>query len=356
MKPNGPGAVKSGDERQTPEPTVKSRTDRTTVSWTGSDQAIEVLRATHVQQKFPPHVHATYAIGVVTAGAARTNFRGKFYDYAPGAIIAIAPQEVHTGEPLSAAGWAYRMFYLPPSLVEGLASPSAGHSESSPRLDSPVISDPELAGLLLTAHRVLELGHDSLRAESVLCHALGLLLQRHAHAANRDEAGNDSHGAQRAKEYIDGNYGVRITLQDLATVAAMSVFQLIRAFRRTFGTSPYVYAESVRVEYARTLLQQGETITAAAYRSGFSDQSHMTRHFKRLVGVTPGQYSRRTTSSDRASPRSGVRRFASVAWTLDLASSRSHAGSDRAAAPPRPATEIGRPRSRHLALQAAAAD
>lgn len=94
----------------------------------------------------------------------------------------------------------------------------------------------------------------------------------------------------RAREYIHDRHAGRVTLDDLAEAAAVSKHALLRAFRRELGVSPYAYVVQVRVEHAKRLLRRGVPIAAAAFRSGFADQSHLTRHFKRLMGVTPGAF------------------------------------------------------------------
>jgi AraC family chemosensory pili system transcriptional regulator ChpD len=72
----------------------------------------------------------------------------------------------------------------------------------------------------------------------------------------------------------------------------MSEFQLIRAFQRVLGVSPYAYLVQLRVNRARTLLHQGVAVSEVAYTCGFSDQSHLTRTFKKAIGVPPGAYQR----------------------------------------------------------------
>jgi AraC-like DNA-binding protein len=72
----------------------------------------------------------------------------------------------------------------------------------------------------------------------------------------------------------------------------MSAFHLVRQFRRYYGVPPYRYLELVRVERAKLLLRSGARISHVAFATGFSDQSHLTRHFKRVLGVTPGSYAR----------------------------------------------------------------
>ncbi len=90
--------------------------------------------------------------------------------------------------------------------------------------------------------------------------------------------------------YIQSNLGRRITLEEIAAVAQLSVFQLVHAFRRQSTLTPYGLVLDLRIEHAKALLAHGKSIADAAYGAGFCDQSHLTRHFRRRTGVTPKQY------------------------------------------------------------------
>lgn len=90
--------------------------------------------------------------------------------------------------------------------------------------------------------------------------------------------------------HIRCNVSRRITLREIAGLAQLSVFQLIRAFRRELATTPYRLVLEFRIEYAKHLLTQGASIADAALGAGFADQSHFTRHFKRSTGVTPKKF------------------------------------------------------------------
>ena len=74
-----------------------------------SGSSFEILRGKYVRQRFAPHLHDTYAIGAMETGAAKCRARGRESTHAPGDLITIEPDEVHTGEPLTAEGWSYRM-------------------------------------------------------------------------------------------------------------------------------------------------------------------------------------------------------------------------------------------------------
>jgi AraC-like DNA-binding protein len=92
------------------------------------------------------------------------------------------------------------------------------------------------------------------------------------------------------RDHIETHYAERITLEDLASRAGLSVFRFVTLFRRRFGTSPYRYLSLVRVKAAQALLLEGTPPAIAAIEVGFCDQSHLCRHFRSLLGITPGQF------------------------------------------------------------------
>jgi AraC family transcriptional regulator len=114
------------------------------------------------------------------------------------------------------------------------------------------------------------------------------------HTAGAQFRGGLPGGAlQRVRAYIDAHIGERISLDDLASQAGVSRFHFARQFRLSTGQSPMAYLRRARVERSKSILKTRETsIAEIAARLGFSDQSHFTRIFGRLVGVPPGSYSR----------------------------------------------------------------
>jgi AraC family transcriptional regulator len=98
---------------------------------------------------------------------------------------------------------------------------------------------------------------------------------------------------RRVRAYIDGHIGERISLEQLARQAGVSRFHFARQFRLSTGESPMGYLRRVRIERSKSILQtRHTTIAEVAARLGFSDQSHFTRIFGRLVGVSPGNFAR----------------------------------------------------------------
>jgi AraC-like DNA-binding protein len=90
--------------------------------------------------------------------------------------------------------------------------------------------------------------------------------------------------------HIDAHLSEPLPLDDLAAITGLSVWRFATVFRERIGMAPHRYVSLQRVHRAQTLLRQGATLASAASESGFYDQSHLSRRFKRLCGMTPGQY------------------------------------------------------------------
>lgn len=102
--------------------------------------------------------------------------------------------------------------------------------------------------------------------------------------------------ARRVREFIEDNLERNLSLADIAKVANISVFHLIRQFNGSFGCPPYVYLTHCRLARARRFIEAGETpLKCVAASCGFSDQSHMTRLFRREFKLTPGEYRKNTS-------------------------------------------------------------
>lgn len=101
----------------------------------------------------------------------------------------------------------------------------------------------------------------------------------------------------RALKHIEERFSEPITLHDLATVAGMNLFTMIKQFRHEVGSTPHRHLCAVRVQAAQALLSEGLTPAMAAIEVGFFDQSHLARHFKRHCGTTPGRYAASTPAA-----------------------------------------------------------
>jgi AraC-like DNA-binding protein len=115
-------------------------------------------------------------------------------------------------------------------------------------------------------------------------------------AANASPLCSESRAADtpmsRALRFLDENLADDISVDALARIAGLSPGRFSTQFRHTVGDSPHRYLVRLRVERARAMLLQGFNPTEAALAVGFYDQSHLTRHMQRLLGITPGALAR----------------------------------------------------------------
>jgi len=97
----------------------------------------------------------------------------------------------------------------------------------------------------------------------------------------------------RVHAYIEAHLSDSIELVQLSAVAGMSVFHFARQFKQSAGISPHHYLVGRRIERAKKLLADTDlSLSEIAFATGFSDQSHLTRHFRQMIGVPPGQFRR----------------------------------------------------------------
>jgi transcriptional regulator GlxA family with amidase domain len=121
--------------------------------------------------------------------------------------------------------------------------------------------------------------------------ALALLVRRHAEDRLPLAQSGLAHNALRqAQDYLRAHFAEDISLEALAKLVYLSPFHLSRLFREQLGLPPHTYLNQIRVNRAKTLLNAGLSPAEVAHAVGFADQSHLSKAFKRVVGVPPGQY------------------------------------------------------------------
>lgn len=250
---------------------------------------LDVFRAEALHYHYARHSHPGYAIGLIEAGVGGNYYQGATYLAPPQSIVLMNPEEAHTGYSAEGLPLTYQMLYPSVPLIEQIAGELK--SNSFPYFKIPVVSDRASVKELAVLHRVLETAADKLQKESRLVEVLSLILTRYGGIKPRSLQSHQEHQAiALIKEFLHDQYGENISLKQLAELTSLNRSYLIRVFRQAVGMPPYTYLNQVRVEKAKELLSQGMTVAETAIAVGMADQSHLNRHFRRIVGVTPGQY------------------------------------------------------------------
>jgi AraC-like DNA-binding protein len=251
----------------------------------------DLLRARYVTHRFSRHVHDGYAIGLIVAGVEEFDYRGTTHRAAAGELVLVNPDAVHTGQAGTPDGWSYRMLYPSIGALAGIAA-ELGAPYATPYFPEQVVRDDAVAALLGRAHQAAERG-DALAASTLSRTLFARLLTRHA--APRPAAALPGDGRRAVREALDLLHERLIdppTLEDLAGAVGARPFPLLRAFKEATGLPPHAYLTSLRVRRARHLLESGMRPARVAAEVGFTDQAHLTRHFRRIVGVPPAAYQR----------------------------------------------------------------
>lgn len=97
---------------------------------------------------------------------------------------------------------------------------------------------------------------------------------------------------------IEARLDEALTIETMAAEAGLSPFHFARAFRVSTGDSPHRFVLGRRIARARRGIDRGETLAQVASRCGFASQSHFTARFRKIVGVTPGQYRQERAGRD----------------------------------------------------------
>ena len=95
---------------------------------------------------------------------------------------------------------------------------------------------------------------------------------------------------QGVLRHIGENLNQPLTLSELAGLTGISMWRFATVFREQVGVAPHRYICRLRLERAQLLIREGMPAATAATEAGFYDQSHLSRHFKSVLGMTPGQY------------------------------------------------------------------
>lgn len=274
---------------------------------------LELQRSAYTRWTFPKHSHDVFSLCAYDAGAEALHLQGKKVVASAGSLLAVAPGEMHEGRAAdSGVGWAYRILYIPPPLLTRAAEEVGAPAGTQPGFASPVLQDPWLLDAFTETFDALKDGAAArLEREERLLGLLVTLLRRHAGLTRRERRTPVcSPGVRRARELLEADPTRNITLEELAHVASLSPWHLVRAFHRQLGQTPQVYQRALRLRRAQELLAGALPMAEVALAAGFTDQSHLIKHFGRTLGVTPGAY--RAAAHAKAGQRKRVQYEASA--------------------------------------------
>ena len=240
----------------------------------------------------PVHVHEDIQICL------SLNFPGRYRsgrwtcDVPAGALSVVDAWEPHAAEdpcdrPVEARYW---LLYVPRERWDALA---AGIG-AAPRAGIQVSTDAADAQAFAALHKRSRDGADELEQEERLGELLARLLPGAQRSNARPASGQNvtDRILDRARDYVRSHALDRVSLAEVARECGVSPQHLSARFRARFGVPIHRLQTLLRLDRARRLLAGGASAGETAAACGLSDQSHLTRHFRRYLGTTPGRYAR----------------------------------------------------------------
>jgi AraC-like DNA-binding protein len=229
---------------------------------------------------FPKHHHDTCTIGIVLSGREQITCGNTRFGLAAGALYFNNPGESHDGACVDSEGWTFQSLYFSPACLDTC--------EYQVEFTRFLVEDAALRNIVTQAFSVFASSSCPLETQSALAILFEQSLAFHRRAEPRPP-GREANAVSRARRYLEEHRSSAVSLQDLAMVTGLNANYLIACFKRELGVTPHAYLVACRANLALRLITAGASVSQAAIDSGFYDQSHLHRHFRRLFGITPKQ-------------------------------------------------------------------
>jgi AraC-like DNA-binding protein len=247
---------------------------------------VSLLTARFSRHHYARHSHDAYVLAVIDQGAQQFTYRHELCVAAAGDVVILAPGEAHDGRPYRDGAYLYRTLHIEPQLF-------ADDAGVLPDFPAAVLQDPALSRRLADLCAILDGSKWTLEeARDRFDAVIDVLRSRHG---GRSQPIRPSPRAERALAEAAQRLLARMDCEERATVEeigrrlGVTRSHLSRAYTRTYGLPPHAWLLQRRLRHALKLMRQGVPLAEVAIGAGFVDQSHFTRRFKAVHGITPAQ-------------------------------------------------------------------
>ncbi|MFQ6575763.1 helix-turn-helix transcriptional regulator [Pseudomonas sp. UM16] len=251
---------------------------------------VESRQACQSRACYKAHSHPTFSIGAVDDGSSLFTGAGTGQSrLLPGTLVFIPAYCVHACNPELDAFWSYQMVHLDGAWLQALRLESG----QATRAGEParISGDAGLYQRFCRLNDMLFSHADTAAKEAALIEFVGDYdASAHPPLASSMLPQLPHSTLKALLLRLEEPANQLLTLGELAALAGMGRYQLIRAFRAATGLTPHAYQLNQRINLARDWLRRGTPVVDIAYDLGFADQSHFQRVFKAHTGVTPGLY------------------------------------------------------------------
>jgi AraC-like DNA-binding protein len=233
--------------------------------------------------------HERYVLCGVDRASADVRYRGKIQRLFDGCTMLMEPGEAHRNlvvpHPQN-----FRVLFIEPALFEKMAKENG--LRKTPYFRNLTTPHPQLIRAVYRLCESVEANATALEQQSRLLGCVRLSFAHTEETRPETKSGYNHDAIGRARAYLHEHFNEPVSLNELSAIAGISSYHLVRSFTRRFGLPPHAYQIHLRIERARAPLAAGAPLAAVASSVGFADQSHFTRHFRRIMNVTPANYAK----------------------------------------------------------------
>jgi AraC-like DNA-binding protein len=238
------------------------------------------------------HCHSTFNIGAVIEGAASLEAGSRTYDQPKGSIVLLNPFEPHASSWLAETNRYFVIYFSQEAWLAACSRLFPGLPPA--RLLGPVVQDKFLLEAMTNLRTRLLHDPQQVSTDAVIG-IIASCAARQRLICDEEPDGTSQEAAERHRRLLhrSGDEFVETTAGRISEIAAefgMSRFQFSRQFRHNSGMPPRRFRVQMMVATAQQAISSGASLAEAATRAGFSDQSHMSREFRRTFGMTPGEF------------------------------------------------------------------
>ncbi len=252
---------------------------------------VKLIAGSNIENEFTSHFHEDYCIGIVEKGIRKIEFSNTIHLFKKSDIFIINPLEIHSCGTINNKSVSYKVIYINKDFFNS----QIYYNENNQHIlfKNVIRNNDDLFTEFSNLFSALLTIDNSFETQSVFYSFLNNLISDYA--VYKNYSFNDSDKTKTTdiiKTYIDNNCTENISMDLLSCLTGLSQFHLNRKFCRETGMTPHSYLLHKRIEKSKSVLLKTGSIADAALLMGFSDQSHYTKFFKKIIGVTPGKYIR----------------------------------------------------------------
>jgi AraC-like DNA-binding protein len=249
---------------------------------------IECRYTTNSSKHYKAHIHSSFSIGAINAGEVLYSVKGKEALLKPNSLALISPNSLHHCNPVQKLARSYYMLYLDVSWCAKIQQ-SFVQTDTFISPKEIILEDEEIYKEYIKTMDFFMEEEFLLEKEQMMIVLLEKIFRKVTDKEALISKSFSSH-VKSLKDVLSKNLDEDISLNSVSEKLCINPYTLLRNFKDEVGITPHSFRMNTRIELAKKLLQNNNSITEVALECGFFDQSHLHRHFKAITTVTPKEY------------------------------------------------------------------